>query len=176
MDNQFNADKIITDKKHEEYEQSLKDRAAVEARAEAELKGKQDQERIEKEKQDAIHREEMAKQAQLRAEREAVEAQEREKAVSEQAKQRRKQDAINAENKRLNDIELAKQEEVSRQNEKLRLERESAKRREADKEHKAKINNGILNVLIANGISEKDAKTMVVLAVKRELPNLVINY
>lgn len=65
--------------------------------------------------------------------------------------------------------------EQSRLAEEQRVENERLKR-EADTKHKAKVNNSILKVLVSHGISEDDAKTMIKLTVKNELPNLTINY
>jgi hypothetical protein len=82
----------------------------------------------------------------------------REQEIAEQAA---KQALIDAENAR-------KAEEQRIENERLN--------READTTHKASVNNAILSVLIDNGIAEQDAKTMIKLAAKRQLPNLTINY
>lgn len=84
--------------------------------------------------------------------------------------------AAQAETRRLADIETSKQNEIFRQQEEKRLIDEATAIREADKKHRGNINRAILKVLLDNGISEKDAKTMVKLAAKRELPHLVINY
>lgn len=83
---------------------------------------------------------------------------EREKQIAEQAA---KQALINAENARQSQLQ---QEE----NERLK--------READTEHKKNVNNSILAVLVENGISEQDAKTVIKLAAKGLLPNTKINY
>ena len=83
---------------------------------------------------------------------------EREKQIAEQAA---KQALMNAENARQAQLQ---------QEENARL------RREADTEHKKKVNNSILAVLAENGISEQDAKTVITLAVKGLLPNTTINY
>ena len=83
---------------------------------------------------------------------------EREKQIAEQAA---KQALINAENAR-----------------QAQLQREESERlkREADTEHKKQINNAILSVLVENGITEGDAKTVITLAAKGLLPNTQINY
>ncbi|ANY29599.1 hypothetical protein BOX08_gp34 [Pseudoalteromonas phage BS5] len=83
---------------------------------------------------------------------------EREKQIAEQAAE---QALINAEN--------ARQAQLQREeNERLK--------READTEHKKKVNNSILAALAENGISEQDAKTVITLAAKGLLPNTTINY
>jgi hypothetical protein len=170
-------------RKQEEHEA----RIANQAKEEAERVAKIAQDKIKAEKQQAIQREEQAKQAvieaELKAEAQAKQARQNEidaenariEAVK-QAEERAKQFAIDAENKRLADIEQAKQDEINRQKEQLRLERAEAEKREANKKYLAKVHNGILSVLIANGISENDGKTMIKLAAKNELPQLTINY
>lgn len=72
--------------------------------------------------------------------------------------------------------EKAKQAEIFRQQEEKRLEAEAAAKREANIRHYAKINNAIVKVLVDNGISGKDAKTVVTLTAKRQVPNLSIKY
>ena len=96
------------------------------------------------------------REAQREAERKAQE--EREKQIAEQAA---KQALIDADNSR--------QAQLQRE-ENARL------KREADTEHKKKVNNSILSVLVGNGISEDDAKTVITLAAKGLLPNTQINY
>jgi hypothetical protein len=151
-------------------------RIAQKAKEEAEATARAEQEHIEQEKVQAQQREEQARQAQLNAEKEAQAAQEREKIAAEKAEAQRKQDAIDAENKRLADIEEAKQAEIARQQAQLQAEKEAAEKREANKRHNAKINNSILKVLLDNGLSEKDAKTVVTLAARKQLPNVTISY
>lgn len=58
-----------------------------------------------------------------------------------------------------------KQDEINAENARL-----------ANVEHVRKVNADILFVLVNNGISEEDSKTMIRLAAKKELPNLTINY
>lgn len=85
----------------------------------------------------------------LRVEREEYADQQVKAAIKQQEDQlkREKQSNINAENARL-----------------------------ANVEHVRSINTDILFVLVANGISEEDSKTMIRLAAKKELPQLTINY
>lgn len=65
---------------------------------------------------------------------------------------------------------IAAQEAAEKQVEFERLQRES------NKAHLAKINNGILDALVDNGIEQEVAKTVIRLAAKGLLPNLTINY
>lgn len=142
----------------------------------------------------AAHEESIRKQAADDAKRLASEEIARQKAAAEQAEKQRaedkelaqqamifaeqkaKQDAIDAETRRLADIESAKQAEIARQKAQQEAERLEAEAREADEKHQAGIHNAILKVLLDNGITEGDAKTVINLAAKRQLPNLQINY
>lgn len=65
--------------------------------------------------------------------------------------------------------------ENARKEEEQRIENER-KQREANKQYLASVNNSILDVLVDNGISEEDAKTVITLAAKGKLPKLTINY
>lgn len=65
--------------------------------------------------------------------------------------------------------------EKARKAEEQRIENER-KQREANKQYLAGVNNSILSVLVDNGISEGDAKTVITLAAKGQLPQLTINY
>lgn len=99
-----------------------------------------------------------AKERELQREIERQEQIEREKEIAEQAA---KQALIDAENARKAQLQ-------AEENERLK--------RGADTEHKKSVNNAILSVLVENGISEDDAKTVITLAAKQQLPNLTINY
>jgi hypothetical protein len=96
-------------------------------------------------------------------------------------RERKREEERQAQIKREQDIaeQAAKQALIDAENarkaEQQRIENQRLKR-EADTAHKAKVNNSILSVLVNNGISEDDAKTMIKLAARNELPNLTINY
>lgn len=83
--------------------------------------------------------------------------------------EREKQIAEQAARQALIDAENARQAQFQ-QEENARL------KREADTEHKKQINNAILSVLVENGISQDDAKTMITLAVQNLLPNVKVVY
>ena len=72
--------------------------------------------------------------------------------------------------------EQARQAEIQRQAEQVAAEKAAAEKREANKRHNAKVHNAILSVLIDNGISEENGKTMITLAANSQLPQLTINY
>lgn len=99
-----------------------------------------------------------AKDRELQREKERQAQIEREKEIAEQAAK-----------KALIDAENARQAQIQ-------AEENARLKREADIEHKKSINNAILAALVENGISEDDAKTVITLAVKHQLPNLTINY
>ena len=87
-----------------------------------------------------------------------------------------KQASINAENARLQAIENERLAGIQRQKDKeAQIKIESDKRAANDK-YLRSVHSSILKVLIANGISEKDGKTMIILAAKKKLPKLTINY
>ena len=77
------------------------------------------------------------------------------------------------------EVQAAKQarlDEVARQDLAAKKAKEEAEIREANKQHASKIHRIILKALLDSGISEKDAKTVITLAAKRELPNVIISY
>jgi hypothetical protein len=155
-------------------EEELRIKQEAIEKAEAEQKARELEEaRIKREK-------EVAEQAKAEAERKAKEEIELQKALAEQqakeAEERAKQAAIEAENKRLADIEAAKRAEIQRQKDEADRLKAEAEAREANKKYLAKVHNAILDVLVDNGISEKDGRTMIKLAAKGELPQLTINY
>lgn len=137
----------------------------------------------------------------IRSDNELLEAQAREKLLNEQAAQNKlnadwlayiteayehndyiddqkvlKLQAEAAEQSRLAAIESERLAGIERQRLEEQRLKDEAQAREDNQDHKRKINNSILSILIDNGVPEVHAKKMVVLAAKRELPNLVINY
>lgn len=143
--------------------------AAERARVEAEAKAKREAEeaaakaeterkRVEQEKADAIARAEKAeadrKAAAAKAEQDAKDAAE--------AAERKQQQAIEAERKRVAD-EAAK------------VAAETAKR-EADKKHRAKINNEVLAALTLLGVEAELGKAIVGAIAKGEVPHTKIAY
>lgn len=144
------------------------------------LEAQQEKMRLQQEEMDRKQAE-IDKKANEAAEMQRQQEAEKQRVIDEKARiEREKQEAIEREAYAKEQAEIAaenaRQAEVARQQEQARLEKEEAEKREANKRHNAKIHNGILKVLIANGISEEDGKTMINLAAKRELPNVQINY
>ena len=181
----------------EEAEQAA--RLAELERREAELKAKEDairqakeaerieKERVEREKQIAN---DAAKKAKIEAE---------EKALQEKLDlERREQEAIEAkklaENNAKEAAELAElrakqakeqAEEESRlavEAEKMRVQKEkddeiaAIKKREANKKHKAAINNSAMDALVSAGLNKSDAKLAVIEIAKGNIPNVRVEY
>ena len=165
MNSQFDNDKMQLERDRIEYEKELKAQAVKEAN-----------EQLEKERQEIIEREKSAKAAQAQAELDKEAAQKREKLAAEQAIEQRKQDAINAESSRLQAVENERLAGIERERVILQKQLQEKAIREADVQNQAKVNNAILVVLMENNINIKDAKLMIKLAAKNQLPQLTINY
>lgn len=136
-----------------EREEAAREQAAAQEREEAaqkmrEMKAAADLARIEREKQQAI-------QAQADAERKAKESQER---AAQEAAQAVEQERLR----------------VQRQEEQ---ERAAAVAREADKAHRARINNIAMAAFVGlTMVSEKEAKSIVAAIAKGQIPHISIRY
>lgn len=135
------------ERRQREHEERIAREAAEKARIEAEQKAEEERKAVELKAQQ---------------EREASEKRELELKLEAEAAKRK---ALEAEENAKREAEAAKQREI-----------EEAKQREANKQHKAKINNEALDALVAGGLSKKDAKTVVELIAKRQVPHVCINY
>lgn len=153
-------------KQKAEYEAELKRQAAEEATRLAEQQALAEKQRFENERLESIRQQE-------RATLEKEQAIKREQAQIEQAKI----DAENAENRRIADIETANRLNEDRQEaEKLRLALEQ-KARDDDKEHRAGVNNLAVSALIEfSGVTEDQAKAVVIALVKGQIPNATLKY
>ena len=123
--------------------------------------------------QELINKAELQAEESERLRIEAIESQEIAVKLAEErrieAKRQSKIDSDkSAEDARLAEIERQRQEALTAQKE--------LEAREANKKHLSTINNVIVDVLVGNGFSKEDAKKFVVLAAKKQLPNLTINY
>ena len=148
-----------------EHEERIAREATEKAQREAEEKARLEAERVQREKLEAEQRE-----ARLKAEKEQAlirEEQLKQKAIAD-AEQAEidKQKAIESERQRIEFERLAK-EESDRKAEQARLE---------NVEHMRKINNGVLSALIQTGITEDQAKAIIKMIAKREVPNVSIHY
>lgn len=139
-------------------EQRIADEAAAKAKADAEAAAKAQIEQAENDKQAAIQREENQRQAAIR-EQEA--AKQREQQAAEQA-------AAN-ERARIQQEQEAK-EAAERQ------AKEEADRKAANVEHRRKINQAVMQQLLALGATEELSKAIITAAAKGELGAMTINY
>lgn len=138
-------------------------RIAAEAKAKAEAeeaaaRTEQERQRLQREK-DAER--ERAERAEIAA-REAAEKAERDRKAAEAKAERDRIAAVEAEQKRHADI--------------LAAEKAATAKREADKKHRAKINNEVLAALAQAGISEPDGKTIIGLIASGNCPHVKISY
>ena len=159
-----------------EHEERIAREATEKAQCEAEEKARLEAERVQREKLEAKQRE-----ARLQAEKESAllrEEQLKQKAIDDakqaelraeaQAKQaeHNKQLAIRAERERIEFERLAKEE----------AERKAEQARLANVEHMRKINNDVLSVIVQTGITEEQAKAIIKMIAKNEVPHVKINY
>jgi phage-related minor tail protein len=170
LDDKFNQEaKAEADRLEQEriaYEAELKAKAAEEATRLAEQQAQAEKQRIEDKKEEALRNEQ-------RAILEKEQAIQREKQQAEQAKI----DAENAEKRRIADIEAAKQAQIAQQKaEQERLKAEQ-KARDEDKEHRKNINNEASKALQTfAGITEDQAKAVIIALVKGQIPNANLTY
>lgn len=143
-----------TEREQKDREEKLRLEGEERAKREAEVKAEQEKERVkletekaEKDKQDAIN-------AKNEAEKRAKEAEKNAIIQAEKAAQ--------AERDRIESERLA--EEIA------------AKKREANKAHKTKINNAVLDALVLTGMNKTQAKKAVTAIAKGEVPYTTISY
>lgn len=152
-------------REQKEREERIAREAAEQAQRAAEAKAQAEREA-------AIKREADAKAAAERRELElrlAAETAEREKA---QAIQREQQAKADAERRAAEAVE-AEQRRVAAV---AAQEATEAKKREADRAHKTRINRAAMDAFIAGGLSEEDARTAVTLIAKKSIPAVAITY
>ena len=196
-----NLEAISVDEKFEEYEAEAhraKDRAATtlraaiekqeaheaeqaelaRLRAEAEAREQKDrEERIAREAEERARREaEAAAQAErdaaARREAEAKAAAERREREHKEAIERQRREA-EAERQRIEDEHRRREEERLADE---RRQQDELARRQADKEHRARINRAALEAMIDGGMPEDCAKTAITLIEKGQIPSITINY
>ncbi|MBL4759533.1 MAG: hypothetical protein JKY80_01585 [Mariprofundaceae bacterium] len=147
------AERQAVKKAQDDAEQKAKnDRLEAERKIEAQrIAAKESQERAELEKQNAIKREETLKlEAEAAKKRHAME---------------QKQAVIDAEKRVKREAE-----------EKQSAENAEIKKREANKKHKAKINNRAVDCMVAGGINKDIAKELVMLIANKRIDNVSISY
>lgn len=134
-------------------EELIKKQAAEDARIEAEQKAAKELERIESEKQDAIDREIQAKVNEAKAKQDLIDA-------AYEALQSEKRRIV-AENKAKQDVidakESARIAQIKQQKDREDAEAQARKEREADKEHRGKVNRQIIKDFMIMGLDEDSA-------------------
>lgn len=175
------------ERERKEREEKIAAEAAEKAKKEAEEKAAEDariaKEKADKEKADADAKAEAERVAKEKAEQDAKDATARaEKAEA---------DRIAAEKKAADDAKAAKEKadadakaaaDKAAQDERDRIAAEQKKKddeekaRQADKEHRGKINREVVTALVKTGITEEQAKAVVTAIVKAEIPHTKINY
>ena len=154
-------------------EQEQKDREAQIAREAAEQARKEAEQAAQAEREKAERERIAAEIAAEQAKRDLELAEQRRLTQENQAKL----DAIAAEKRALEQAEAAKQAEIDRQTAEARRIEDERLKREADKNHKAKINRQIVNDLAEwAGLDENQAKKVVIAIAKSQISNIVINY
>lgn len=174
-------------REQEERERRIAEEAAAKARAEAEESARREREaaeRAERESREAVERARIAaEQAEARAKAEAEAAKLREQEAErrrieseERAAREAKESAERAERDRVAAIEAERRraEEQARREQKAKDAEEA--RRLADKEHRRKINRAIMEDLVAEGISEEDAKRIIAAIVSNKVRHVRIAY
>lgn len=166
--------------KQQKYEAEQAELASLRAEAE-ERERKEREERIAREAAERAKREAeeeaarvaAAAEAKAKAEREAAERRELELKLAAEKAERERLEA----QERAARAEQEATERAAREAEaKARKEQEEAERREANKRHAAKINNEAAKALIKGGLSEADAKMVVTMIAKKEVPHISIAY
>lgn len=164
------------EQQRKDREREIAEAAAKKAREEAEAKAQKDREDLERRAVEAKQREENAKAAEQKAIRDA-----------ELADAQRKQDAIDAEARSVAAAkEAAERQELAvkkaAEDEAKRIADEEAEQlrlaqaREANKEHRIKINRAAMVDFMAAGLSEADARLAITAIAKKEIRNISIQY
>ncbi|PTL88583.1 hypothetical protein C6W88_15775 [Halomonas litopenaei] len=162
--------------KRQAYEAEQAELARLRAEAEA-REQKEREERIAREAEERARREaEAAAQAErdaaARREAEAKAAAERREREHKEAIERQRREA-EAERQRIEDEHRRREEERLADE---RRQQDELARRQADKEHRARINRAALEAMIGGGMPEDCAKTAITLIAKGQIPSITISY
>ncbi len=168
-------------KQQAEAEQKERDRAIAEeagkrAILQAQEQAKQEREAIERRAVEAKQREEKAIADAEQAKRNAELAEKQRLQEIEDNKARAEQAAIDAEKRAKEQAQQAIENEKTRLAEIAEQEKQEAIAREADKQHRTKINRAALVAMIAGGMDEEQAKKAITLIAKKQIPNCKIFY
>lgn len=161
--------------------------AAEKARLEAERKAKEEIEKAERERIAAEERERIAKEQQEkaerekkeaieRAERERIAAEERAKIEAEQAEKRRIEAEALAKKQAEEAAERARQEEIAKAKAEEERKAKEQEEREANKRHVGKIRREAKDSLLEVGVTEDQAKKIVMAIDQGLIANVTINY
>lgn len=118
-------------------------------------------------------------EAEREAQKKVIDANNETKAAEQRTKEAEEQriiDAQLAEEKRIKDVQAASQAEIDRIEQARLKEEQEAKDREADKDHKKKINNEALTELLKCGIDEAQGKKIITAIAKNKVPHVKISY
>ncbi len=149
-------------------EQAERERVEREARLQAEAA-----ENAKREAAAAVERAEReAREATERAAREAAEAEQRAKDAAEKAEREKAEAVAAAERRAQEEADRAERERQA----KADAQRKADEARAADVEHRRSINRAAMAALIAQGISEDDAATVITAIVQGKVPAVAIRY
>lgn len=113
-----------------------------------------------------------AREANERAAREAAEAEQREKDAAARAEREKAEAVAAAERRARDEADRAERERQARAD----TQRKEEEARAADVEHRRSINRAAMAALIAQGISEDDAATVITAIVQGKVPAVAIRY
>lgn len=153
----------------EAEEARIAEEAAQRAIEEEKARQEAERQRIEREKQEAIEREVKAKREAEEAERRRIEAEKQAELDRISAEEKAKRDAEEA-------AELARQAEIQRQQAEKEAEEKAIALREANRRHVGKIRGEAKDCLMSIGITEDQAKEIVLAISKGQIKNVQINY
>lgn len=164
---------ILLNEKFDREKEEAEERARIER--EEQIK-RETAAKAEAEKAAAEEAARQAKEAELAAKQAAIEAEERRKREAEEAEMRRieqeKQAKIAAEQA----AEQARLNEIARQESEAKRQAEELAAREANKKHIGAIRKAAKEGLILAGLTEEQAKAVVLAIHARKIPNVKINY
>lgn len=165
-------------REREEQETRVRnERLAAEKReSDLRLQAEQAERQAEQDRLARIESERRAAQEKADNERRQKEMAEQAEADRIEAEQRAEQQKIDAEKRQQEAVEQARKDEQARQQAAEAEERRQAEAREADKQHRAKINSAALKAFIEGGMTEETAKLAVTLIVMRKIPAIKIEY
>lgn len=162
----------LAELRRKQAEQEQKDREAEIARQAADKARAGAEAKTQAERDAAAKREADAKAAQAKAEQDAKDAAERQRRAEEQAEAERLASVERAKQA----AEAARQAEIKRQADEKAAAEAAQRKREADKQHMAAINNAALAAFVENGLPDECAKQAVILIAKGLVPNIRIQY